>query len=158
MDVAVLQRALNAFSDPSWEKLVVDGVMGPKTRARIDDVRRRLGFSRGAYVDTNFLQVLGIAGGAGAVASSGIGTSGTAAGSGLGPGSVANTGTSSAAAAVSSAWGQIASAFGYPSAAASAGLSAALTASPNTAPDYTKWILLGGAAIGVVVLISALKR
>jgi len=60
IDVAVLQRALNAAYSPSGTVLAVDGVMGSKTRARIAEFKQFLGFPASSTVDEVLITALGL--------------------------------------------------------------------------------------------------
>lgn len=58
VDIAALQRALNESYSGSGTLLVVDGIMGPKTRARIAEFKSLLGYPATDTVDQVLLTAL----------------------------------------------------------------------------------------------------
>jgi peptidoglycan hydrolase-like protein with peptidoglycan-binding domain len=61
IDVAALQRALNAKYPYAATPLVVDGKLGPKTRARIQEFKVFLGyFPADSVIDTFLITALGL--------------------------------------------------------------------------------------------------
>lgn len=59
-DVAAIQTALNASYSPSGTVLSVDGILGPKTLARIAEFKSGLGYPATSNVDLMLLTALGV--------------------------------------------------------------------------------------------------
>lgn len=63
VDVATLQRALNAAYSPSGTVLDIDGVIGTQTRARIVEFKQQIGYPANSTVDVVLLTALGVTAG-----------------------------------------------------------------------------------------------